>query len=119
MLKSEEDILLLSRVYKDQGKFHENLSLLEDKQKGFASPIGKCSWDLAMQIIEMHGLCGNWEMQYRVCHEILQESRPSVFNREASSSKLAFGDRGDDWKVWDALVVAAGELTSLKPESVP
>ena len=118
VLESEEDLLLLLRIYKDQGKYREGLNILDDTQKGFASPIGKCSWDLAMQMIELHGLCENWEFQYHICHEILQESRPSMFNCETSGSKLAFGNRGDDWKVWITLVAAAGKLLNSKPELV-
>ncbi|KAL9129909.1 MAG: hypothetical protein Q9217_001757 [Psora testacea] len=118
ILEGEDDLTLLLRVYKDQSKYVEALNILEDMWKGSASPLGSRSWELALQTIELQGLCGRWELQWRTCQEILQESRPKKFKRENSGSKLAFGERGDDWKVWDGLVAATNEFFVEKPDIV-
>ena len=106
------------RVYKDQGKYEEALNILEDERKGFASPVGNRSWELALQMIELQGICGRWKVQWHSCQEILRHARPKKFQCENSRSNLAFGERGDDWKIWDFLVMSTTKLASDEPESV-
>ena len=95
----------------------EALSILDDWRKGFASPLGNRSWELALQVIELQGLCEHWETQRCTCRDILQAARPEKFKVENSDSPLAFGERGDDWKVWQALVTATVKLSAEKTQS--
>ena len=118
VLMSQEDLLLLSRVYKGQGKYEDALFILENPQTGWSSSIGHRSWEVLLQVVELQGLCGQWERQWHTCQDILQGARPSSVEEKASGSELMFGSRGDDWKIWNALVVAASKLGTTDSESV-
>ena len=118
VLTSPEDLLLLSRIYKDQGKHEDALGILEDPRIGWSSSIGSHSWELKLEIIELQGICGQWKRQWRDCQDILREARPSAPSQEPSGPESTFGNRGDDWKIWEALVIAASKLHSNDPESV-
>ncbi|KAL9104072.1 MAG: hypothetical protein Q9163_000924, partial [Psora crenata] len=117
ILEAQEDLMLLLRVYKDQGKIVEARNILEDARRGFASAVGNRSWELVIQMIELQGLCERWELQWHTCREILQESRPEKFKRVDSGSNLAYGERGDDWRIWDGLVTAANNCFLRNPKS--
>ena len=106
------------RIYKDQGKYQEALAILEDPQTGFASSIGERSWELAIQITELQGLSGKWELQWQNCQSILRDACPNIIDREITGLEFAFGERGDDWKVWKMFVISAGHLVSSQPRFV-
>ncbi|KAG8525466.1 uncharacterized protein KY384_009110 [Bacidia gigantensis] len=116
VITTQEDLLLLLRVYKDQGKYQEALDILEDPQRGFASSIGKSSWELVLEMLDFQGLCNKWESQWCNCLDILKGSRPSKFRSQESKLQFSFGERGDDWKIWKTFITATSKLTTDQPD---
>lgn len=112
-LKNEQDLLLLVEVYAAQLKYWEALAVLEDPRTGYMSHLSKNKWEIARHMIGLYELVGNWKAQWDVCSAILVNARPEIFDRVTDdSAKYDFGELGDDWRIWDGLVTACGQLNS-------
>ena len=112
VLKSEEDLALLLRVYRTQHKYQEALSICEDKRTGIASPIAYRSWSIVRQMVELYGMCEKWDLQWHTCKEVLEHACSKASTRTPPDSKFAFGELGDDWTIWDGLVTACVKLAT-------
>ena len=104
-----EDLLLVVRVYRSQDKFQEALKVLHDPKIGFLSGVARRNWEVIRQMIELYPLCRKWDELLSLCQGILSHVYPTAFDIE-DDPDLDFGQLGDDWVVWDGLVVAAIEL---------
>ena len=109
-LQNEQDLRLLVRMYRSQEKYEDALSVLEDPRTGFVSRVANKSWETALEMIELNGLCERWEAQWHMCHDLLTGSLPGALGKEMPASQYMYGDLGDDWKIWDALVTACGKM---------
>ena len=59
-----------------------------------------------------------WESIWLLCSDILKAARPDKFKAKDNTDSWNFGERGDDWKIWDYLILATSKLSSKKPEYV-
>lgn len=118
-LHKEEDLLFLIAVYKKQGKVAEALSILQDPRTGFASHVGKRSFQIFVEMVELNGLCRKSESQWLMCYEVLNSlSHKTSVAPNSSTSGYSFGEQGDDWKIWNAFVIACAEtLTNASIET--
>jgi len=105
-----EDLLLLLRVYRSQGKAKEALEILDDDRMGINSRVGNKAWELVRQKIDFLEQSEQWEGLWRYCHALLEDARPDVVRDHAKPAHFAFGKVGDDWKVWSALITAASQI---------
>ena len=107
VLHSPEDLLLLLRVYKDQGKIQEALSILQAEDEGLISTVGQGSWEILLQLLDLCGLNGLWDRQMRSSQSVLVSSFEAKSTEERPNRELDFGERGDDWAVWKSFVIGA------------
>ena len=63
-------------------------------------------------------MCGEWESQWLSCHDILRSARPGLLKQEDQDLGLNFGERGDDWSIWNTLIFAISKLAPGESESV-
>ena len=101
------DLLLLLRIYKDQGKIQEALNILQAENEGLISTVGQNSWEVFLQLLDLCGLNGLWDRQMRSSQNVLVGSFESKSSEERPSGELNFGERGDDWTVWKSFVLGA------------
>ena len=118
VLLSSEDLLLLLRVYKDQGKIQEALNILQAEGKGLLSTVGQNSWEIFLQLLDLCGLNGLWDRQMRSSQDVLVSSFEAKSTEERPNRELTFGERGDDWAVWKSFVIGAIHLKSGSATSV-
>lgn len=107
VLHSPEDLLLLLRVYKDQGRTQEALSILQAENKGLISTVGQNSWEIVLQLLELCGLNGLWDRQMRSSQAMLLNSFEAKPSEVRPKREFDFGKRGDDWTVWKSFVIGA------------
>lgn len=112
VLRTPGDIAFLLDVYESQGKWKEAMSILESDRTGIRSRIGKHSWDLVLRKFQLTEYMGQWQDQYKYCFELLEDARPS--NRK--SQRHCFGESGNNWSVWVAMLRAATNLREWKVE---
>ncbi len=72
--------------------------------------IAKGSWEIALEVIDLCGLSGENELQWRFCKSILDDVSRDDAERISSGSEFTFGDRGDDWSVWMRLLLTCREM---------
>ena len=109
-LETLEDLLLLLRVYRSQGKAKEALEILDDDRVGINSRIGNKAWELVRQKIDLLGESGQYQEQWLYCHALLEDARPDHIRDTSIPASFTFGKIGDDWKVWCGLIVAARQI---------
>lgn len=105
-----EDLLLLIRVYRAQEKYSEAAALAKDSHVGIESPLGRNSWELVRQLIEMLELSHLWIESWQFCQQLLVDARDSSHERRFQMTHYSFGGLGDDWKVWQALITANSRI---------
>lgn len=96
-----EDLLLLVRIYRAQGKYDETIKVISHFQEKRQST----TWDVVKQLIELYELTHQWKKLYGYCTSLLDEAlEPS------KTPNSGFGKLGDDWKVWQGLLKANEEI---------
>lgn len=111
-LASEEDLCLLLDIYIVQRKYTDALAILEDSRTGFLSHLCKNKPRIAVYMIGLYELAGDWKGQWKLCSAILVHARPKIFKEVDDESAIYnFGEAGDDWRVWDGLVTSCGKLS--------
>ena len=105
-----EDLLLLVRVYRAQGKYSEAAAIVRDSRTGIESPLGKNSWELVRQLIELLELSHQWLSLWQLCQQLLVDARDNFIERKSHLTHYPFGKLGDDWKVWQALITASSNI---------
>ncbi|KAH8145602.1 uncharacterized protein LAJ45_10403 [Morchella importuna] len=110
----------------------EALELLSSSNLGVDSKIGSGDWwGLVRRQLDLLEESGNWMEVWKACEDLLhgvevkaKESAAAKTNGEADASEVAKKNdgaripeaegetkgRGDDWRVWEGFVKAAGEL---------
>ena len=107
-----EDLLLLIRVYRAQGRFSEAAVIARESRSGLESPVGRNSWELARQLIELLELSHQWTELWQLCQQLLVDARNNSLDGRFHLIHLSFGKLGDDWRVWQALIKASNGLGS-------
>ena len=105
-----EDLLLLIRVYRAQGRSSEAAAIARDSRTGMESPLGRNSWELVRQLIELLELSRQWIELWQLCQQLLVDARDNLLDRRFHLTHFAFGKLGDDWKVWQALITANSNI---------
>ena len=117
-LASHDDLTVLIEIYQRQAKYGEALQVLQSPKTGLTSHIGKSSWPSMLQMVELQGLCGDFESQWILSYDTLRAAHPGAIGTAPSGKDSTFGSLGDDWRIWSSLVIAALNLSSTKPEYV-
>ena len=107
-----EDLLLLIRVYRAQGKYSEAAAVARHSRTGLESPVGRNSWELVRHLIEMLGLSHQWTELWQLCQQLLVDARDNSLDRRFHLTHFPFGKLGDDWKIWQALITASSNIGS-------
>lgn len=102
-----EDLLLLTRIYRSQGRYPEAIAIIRNSRMGMESPIGRNSWELIRQLIELLELNNQWDVLWKLCQHLLIDARDDSTGRQLQPANYPFGKLGDDWKVWKAFVTAS------------
>ena len=105
-----DDLLLLIRIYRVQGRYSEAAAIVRDSRTGMESPLGRNSWDLARQLIELLELSHQWTDLWQLCQQLLVDARDNSTERKSHLTHYPFGKLGDDWKVWQALITASRNI---------
>lgn len=113
-LHNSNDLRLLVRVFKSQGRYQEALDILNDPRTGLKSSIGANSWDLVLEKLDLQRQCEMWEEQWNFCHNLLADALPAEATYSEKHGPLGYGHFGDDWKVWDAIVTACQKIKTSK-----
>ena len=104
-----DDLLLLARVYRAQGKYSEATAIIRDSRMGIES-LGRNSWELVRQLIELLELSNKWLELWQICQQLLADARDQFTERSFHLAHYPFGKLGDDWKVWHALITASSNI---------
>ena len=105
-----EDLLLLIRVYRAQERFSEAAVIARNSRTGLESPVGRNSWELARQLIELLELSHQWTDLWHFCQQLLVDARDYSLDGRCHLIHFPFGKLGDDWKVWQALIHANSNI---------
>ena len=105
-----EDLLLLIRVYRAQGRYSEAVVIAKDSRSGLESPIGRNSWELARQLMDLLELSHQWTELWQLCQQLLVDARDNSLNGRFNLIHFPFGKLGDDWRVWQAFITASNSL---------
>lgn len=105
-----QDLLLLVRVYRAQGKHSEAAAIVRDSRTGMESPLGRNSWELVRQRIDLLGLSHQWTELWQLCQQLLIDARAQSTERQFHLTHYPFGKLGDDWKVWQALITSSTNI---------
>lgn len=100
------------RVYRSQGKHKEALEVLIDPRTGINSRVGRSSWELVRELIELYALTERWSEEWLFCSKLLQDAQPDNLRNTFRPTHCDYGKFGDDWKVWAGLVDAAHQIGS-------
>lgn len=109
-IKTLEDLLLLVRIYRVQGKYSEAAAIVRDSRTGMESPLGRNSWELVRQLIELLELNHQWSELWQLCQQLLIDARDVSTETRLHLTHYPFGKLGDDWKVWQALITASRNI---------
>ena len=93
----------------------EALEVLNSKNLGVDSTVGSGDWwGLARKRIDLLESTKDWRALYETCRDLLPKSEVAaeLNGEEAEGQKKdeKSEGRGDDWRVWDGFVTAAGKL---------
>lgn len=103
-----EDLHLLVRVYRAQGKYSEAAAIVRDSRTGMDSSLGRNSWELVRQLIDLLELSHQWLELWQLCQQLLVDARDQSVERRLKH--YPFGKLGDDWKVWQAIITATSKI---------
>ena len=106
-IATSEDLSLLVRIYREQGRYKEAFQFLDSMMSSTFRP-GKENWEHSRQFIELASLTQHWKGLWEFCLGVLQDARRAL--KEPSNTSSHWGKLGDDWKAWDGLVEASSEL---------
>lgn len=110
-IATSEDLSLLVRIYREQGRNEEAFQFLDSMMSSSFKP-GKEHWEHSRQFIELALLTQRWKALRKFCLAVLQDARRALL--EPSNASTRWGKLGDDWKVWEGLVKASSEIGSLE-----
>ncbi len=108
-IATSEDLSLLLRIYREQGRYEEAFLFLDSMMSSPFKP-GKENWEHSRQFIELASLTQRWEASWEFCRAVLQDARRALL--EPSNTSTRWGKLGDDWKTWEGLVKASSEIGS-------
>ncbi|MCJ1471830.1 hypothetical protein MMC13_000471 [Lambiella insularis] len=121
-LKTPSDLLLLTEIYKSQGREKEALAVLNDPRTGLASSIGQSSWELIREKILLNESCELWDTQWNECYDLLCKANSSQDKKADSIHDQENNTFLNDWAVWKALVTACLQIREkeifLKTKSI-
>jgi hypothetical protein len=106
-----QDLLLLLRIYRAQGRYTEASNVLQRIRElnfqGFQN-----EWEIVRQMIELFELTQSWSYLYALCQSILEDALTAVL--DPSNYTGPWGKIADDWKVWDGFITASGKCESAE-----
>ena len=105
-----DDLLLLIRVYLVQGRFSDAAVIARDSRSGLESPVGRNSWELIRQLMDLLELSNQWTELWQLCQQLLVDARDNSLDGRFHLIHFTFGRLGDDWRVWQALITASNSL---------
>lgn len=106
-LNTSEDVQLLFRVYKAQSKYEQAIAIVANPRAGLKA-VSK-SWEITANLIELYSLAHKWQDQWDHCHDILNHAHNDHVRR-LFNGRNDFGTLGDDWGVWEALLIACENI---------
>lgn len=106
-----EDLFLLLRIYRAQGKYDDAMKVIDTAQQKKMAPILANNWEVARQMIELTVLAQQWGKLFSYCSDILVDSFRAPLE-PSSAQAIRWGRLGDDWKVWQALLTANESINS-------
>jgi hypothetical protein len=109
-IQGPDDLQLLVEVYRQQGRYKEALSILNDPGIGISSKIGQSSWELLRERIILYELCESWEELWHSCFELLKRAGPDEDSNPELTQGIDAGMFGNDWVVWAALIKASSNI---------
>ena len=110
-IATSEDLSLLIRIYREQGRHEEAFQFLDSLRNSSFKP-GKEKWEHSRQFIELALSTQRWKSLWEFCLVVLQDARGALL--EPSKSSPRWGKLGDDWKAWEGLVEASLETGTPK-----
>lgn len=113
-IQTLEELLLLLKIYRGQGKYEEALQVLDNPHIGITSQVGNYSWELVRYKIELYQLCNRWKDVWQFCRELLEDAHPKNMQKESRTPFHRYGAFGDDWKVWVGLIAANTNINTLE-----
>ena len=111
-ISTVDDLFLLIRVYRAQGKYSEAAAFARDSRLGLGSQLGRNSWELVRQLIALLELSHQWMELWQLCQQLLVDARDSPLERRVYSAHYAFGKQGDDWKIWQVFITASSKINT-------
>ena len=108
-IATSEDLSLLVRIYREQGRYEEAFQFLDSLMNSSFNP-GKENWEHSRQFIELALSTQRWKALCEFCLAVLQDARRALLEPSKASSR--WGKLGDDWKAWEGLVEASTETGS-------
>ncbi|KAI4120089.1 MAG: hypothetical protein LQ345_000045 [Seirophora villosa] len=110
VLRTPSDIAFLVDVFESQGKWREAIAMLDNERMGIKSRIGKRSWDLVLRKFRLLGYLGEWPDQFKYSSALLEDARTEKSRLQVHG----FGEFGNDWSTWVAMLRAAANLRECK-----
>ena len=107
-----DDLFLLIRVYRAQGKYSEAVAVTRDSRVGLGSQLGRNSWELVRQLIALLELSHQWVEVWQLCQQLLLDARDYYLEGRVRSAHYDFGKPGDDWKVWQVFIAASSKINT-------
>ncbi len=109
-IQRPEELQLLLKICRHQGRLSECLSTLNSPRLGTDSPAAMGEWRFVYQKLNLLEELGHWEELWSLCKLLLE--RPGSSSDEESSSESAHSLDSDDgdWRVWQCMVHATIEL---------
>ena len=107
-----DDLFLLIRVYRAQGKYSEAAAIARDSRMGLASQLGKNSWELVRQLIALLETSHQWMELWQLCQQLLVDARDISLERRVDPAHYDFGKQGDDWKIWQVFIMASSKMNT-------
>ena len=113
-LNTLEDLFLLLKIFRSQGRYVEALKILDDPRTGINSRLGQNSWEVVRHKIDLYELCHRWDEEWKFCRELLEDAHPDNVQSASRSPYHHFGTFGDDWIVWVGLLSATAMISTAE-----
>ncbi|KAI9781440.1 MAG: hypothetical protein M1839_006034 [Geoglossum umbratile] len=106
-IQTPHELHLLLSVYRQQGYKAEALGILDSNNSGVSSAAAKGDWSFVREKLDLLEELGIWEMEWDFCKMLLDEASPRNSGNGIDGNLTAPDTKGDDWRVWQGLLVAA------------
>lgn len=97
---------LLVQIYRRHNRWEELLALMNSATYGRSSKIAMGDWSFVTAELEALKELQKWDDLWRFCHDLLEQA----YYDEMQNTRGVIGP-GDDWLVWNHLLVSTKELS--------